>query len=188
MKDMEPLGAFARHEDHLDVRFERYYPRSVERVWSALTDPARLEDWMGVSRVEPHVGGRYELMLDQANPMTGRILVWEPPHVLEFTWSNAHAPNSTVRYELMRDGEGTRLIFTHTGMPYASSALMLPGWHVLFGRLGDVLEAPAPQPTPGWREMQAIYVEHYKLHDVTLDPSTHGSRCVVVDTPERPNS
>jgi uncharacterized protein YndB with AHSA1/START domain len=44
MKDMEELGAFKRRDDHLDVRFERYYPRSIDRVWSALTDPRRLED------------------------------------------------------------------------------------------------------------------------------------------------
>jgi uncharacterized protein YndB with AHSA1/START domain len=173
MKDMEELGAFKRRDDHLDVRFERHYPRSIDRVWSALTDPKRLEDWMGVARVEPHVGGRYDLMLDGPHPMTGRILVWEPPQVLEFTWSNADAPDSVVRYELTREGDGARLIFTHKGMPYASSALMLPGWHVLFARLGSLLDGAAPpQSKQSWREMQAIYVDHYKLHGVMLDHST----------------
>jgi hypothetical protein len=79
----EQLGAFERSDDRIDMRFERHYPRSIETVWSALTDPVRLNDWMGAAHVEPRVGGRYELMLDGANPMTGRILIWEPPHVLE---------------------------------------------------------------------------------------------------------
>jgi uncharacterized protein YndB with AHSA1/START domain len=171
MKGTEELGAFKRHDDHLDVRFERYYPRAIEKVWSALTDPARLEDWMGAARVEPHVGGRYELMLGGPHPMTGRVLVWEPPQVLAFTWSNTHAPDSIVRYALSREGEGTRLIFTHEGMPYATSALMLPGWHTFLGRLGDLLDAASPpRSKPSWREMQAIYVDHYKLDGVMLDP------------------
>ena len=170
MKGIEELGAFKRRDDHIDVRFERRYPRPVETVWSALTDPARLADWMGVSHVEPRVGGRFDLMVDGPHPMTGRVLVWEPPQVLEFTWSNADAPDSTVRYELTRDGDGTRLIFTHKGMPYASSALMLPGWHVYLARLGSLLdEAPPTQSKPSWREMQAIYVDRYKLHGVRLD-------------------
>ena len=50
------------------------------------------------------------------------------PHVLEFSWSNTHAPQSIVRYELQPRDRGTWLVFTHRGMPYANSALMLPGW------------------------------------------------------------
>ena len=132
LEQLDSLGAFERRGDHLDVRFERRYAHAIEKVWRALTDPARLEDWMGRARVEPHVGGRYELMLDGPHPMTGRILVWEPPQTLEVSWRNADAPDSIIRYALTRDSEGTRMIFTHTHMPYASSALMLPGWHVLF--------------------------------------------------------
>jgi uncharacterized protein YndB with AHSA1/START domain len=170
MSATEELGAFKRRDDHIDVRFERHYPSPVETVWSALTDPARLADWMGVSHVEPFVGGRFDMMLDGPHPMTGRVLVWEPPQVLELTWSNADAPDSTVRYELTREGHGTRLIFMHKGMPYASSALMLPGWHTFFARLGSLLDDAAPaQARPSWREMQAIYVDHYKLQGVRLD-------------------
>jgi len=171
MNPEEQLGTFERRDDRLDLRFERYYPRSIERVWSALTDPTRLQDWIGAAYVEPHVGGRYELMLDGPNPMTGRILAWEPPEVLEFTWGNAHSADSVARYELARKGDGTRLIFMHKGIPYANSALMLPGWHFFFERLGAlVIEAAVRQSKHSWRELQAIYVDQYKLIGVTLDP------------------
>jgi uncharacterized protein YndB with AHSA1/START domain len=170
MSATEALGVFKRRDDHIDVRFERQYPRPVETVWSALTDPARLADWMGISHIEPRVGGRFDLMIEGGHPMTGRVLVWEPPQILEFTWSNTHAPDSVVRYELAPEGDGTLLIFTHKGMPYENSALMLPGWHAYFARLGSLLDgAVPPRAKPGWREMQAIYVDHYKLHGVRLD-------------------
>ena len=172
MKGIDQLGAFQRHDDNIDVRFERYYPRSIDRVWSALTQPERLQDWMGASRIEPHIGGQIDLMTDGSAPMTGHILVWDPPRILEFTWSNAHAPNSVIRYELEGDGDGTRLIFTHQGMPYATSALMLPGWHFFLSQLGAALcDTEQQTPDRSWREMQEIYVEHYKLHGVALDPS-----------------
>jgi uncharacterized protein YndB with AHSA1/START domain len=58
MDIQEQLGAFERRDDSLDMRFERYYPRSIEKVWSALTDPVRLQDWMGAAYVEPRAGGR----------------------------------------------------------------------------------------------------------------------------------
>ena len=103
--------------------------------------------------------------------MVGRILIWEPPHILEFTWSNADAPASVIRYVLTPEADGTRLNFTHQRMPYASSALMLPGWHNFLSRLGNSLrddEAPRDSD-PTWREMQAIYIDHYKLTGVRLD-------------------
>jgi uncharacterized protein YndB with AHSA1/START domain len=175
LEQLDSLGAFERRGDHLDVRFERRYAHAIEKVWRALTDPARLEDWMGRARVEPHVGGRYELMLDGPHPMTGRILVWEPPQTLEVSWRNADAPDSIIRYALTRDSEGTRMIFTHTHMPYASSALMLPGWHVLFWRLGGLLDGDAkPEAKRSWREMQAVYVDRYELRGVALDISASG--------------
>ena len=103
---MRDLGTYERHGDHIDVRFERHYPRPPEKVWRALTDPERLADWMGASRVEPYVGGKFETMLDGLRPMKGRVLVWDPPKALELQWSNGHAPDSTVRYELTSEHPG----------------------------------------------------------------------------------
>ena len=168
---MHDLGTYERHGDHIDVRFERHYPRAPEKVWRALTDPERLADWMGVSYVEPHVGGRFETMLDGIKPMRGEVLIWDPPKTLELHWSNAHAPDATVRYELMPEADGTKLIFTHRHMPYATCALMLPGWHTFFARLARALEDEAPPDfEPRWRQMQAVYVEHYGLEGFQLDP------------------
>src|SRR5438552_2063215 len=108
---MDDLGTFERRGDDVDLRYERRYPRPVETVWAALTDPVRLADWIGAALVEPRVGGRYELFVDRKRPMTGRILTWEPPRLLAFTWDTGDAPPSTVRCELSHDGDGTRLIF-----------------------------------------------------------------------------
>lgn len=168
---MQDLGTYTRHGDHVDVRFERRYPRPVETVWKALTEPERLADWMGVSHVEPRLGGRYETMLDGIKPMHGRITVWDPPRTLELHWANDHAPDSTVRYELTPEKDGTRLIFTHRHLPFATSALMLPGWHVYFERLGTALSAATPPDMLArWRETQVAYIEHYGLGDLQRDP------------------
>jgi uncharacterized protein YndB with AHSA1/START domain len=172
MNNTQALGTFEKRADNLDVRFERFYPRPPETVWSALTDPTRLADWMGESRVEPRVGGKIEMMLGSPRPMTGRILVWQPPEALEFSWNNHDAPNSVIRYELAREGNGTRLVFMQKGMPFTSSALMLPGWHFLLESLGSALSdggKPAPGWPQAWRELQTVYVEHYKLQGARLD-------------------
>jgi len=168
---MDELGTFERHGDDVDLRYERRYPRPVETIWAALTEPTRLADWVGPALVEPYVGGRYELFIDRPRPMTGRILTWEPPRLLEFSWDTGDAPVNTVRCELMPDGNGTRLIFTHKGIGFPWIGLVLPGWHVNLERLAGLLSGrPQPSSMPRWRELQRIYLDHYRLEGVTIDP------------------
>src|ERR1700722_14160072 len=168
---MDDLGTIDRHGDTADIRYERRYPRPIETVWAALTEPARLADWLDQAYVEPHVGGRYELFIQRKRPMTGRILTWQPPTLLEFTWDTGDAPASVVRCELTRDGDGTRLVFAHKGIGFGWIGLALPGWHVHLERL-DLLLAGTLQPMsmPRWRELQGVYLDHYKLVGVLLDP------------------
>ena len=168
MENTQSLGVVSRRGDQYDVRFERHYARPVETVWKALTEPERLKDWMGVAHVEPFVGGRFDLIQDSAAPMTGRVRVWEPPSVLEFSWSNDDAPDSVCRYELTPAEGGTRLVFRQSGIELRRSALMLPGWHWLFDRLGNTLDG-SDVPHPSWRDMQKVYVETLKLEGVLLD-------------------
>jgi uncharacterized protein YndB with AHSA1/START domain len=171
MSAMESLGEITRVGERVDVRFERHYPRPVETVWSALTEPARLADWMGAAHVEPRQGGRIEIMTDGPFPMKGEVRIWDPPHVLEFSWSNAHAQDSVVRYELQPAGTGTKMLFTHQGIPYGSSALFSPGWHSYFATLGALLDENAARPEPDvFRKMQAVYVDRYGLQGVALNP------------------
>ena len=174
---MADPGTFERDGDRTDLRFERHYPRPIETVWAALTEPARLADWIGPALVEPHVRGRYELFIDRPRPMTGRIVTWEPPRLLEFTWDTGDAPESLVRCELTRDGDGTKLVFTHNGVGFSWIALVLPGWHSLLERLeGSLAGQPLPNSMERWRELQAMYLERYKLEGAMLDPPPgHGS-------------
>ena len=167
------LGTYTRRADgKLEIRFERTYPRPVDTVWKALTEPERLADWMGVSYVEPYVGGRFDTIQDSAAPSSGKVIAWEPPKVLEFSWSNKDAPESVIRYELTPDGNtGTRMVFTQKGVLPGRSALMMPGWQWLFDRLANVLEDKAGTLSgKSWGEWQQVYLPMLKREfgDVTL--------------------
>ena len=165
------MGTFKRDGDHIEARFERIYRRPIESVWKALTEPERLADWMGKSFVEPFVGGRYETMLDGLKPMRGRVRIWEPPTLLEYDFRNDHAPQSVARWELTPTGAETHLTFTHRGMPYVNSNLMLPGWHTYFEHLAAALEgAPPGDFETTWRSLQDVYAERYGLDELTREP------------------
>jgi uncharacterized protein YndB with AHSA1/START domain len=168
---MEELGTVDRHGDTIDLRYERHYARPIETVWAALTDSARVSDWLGQALIEPRVGGRYEVFTDRQRPMLGRILTFEPPRLLEFTWDTGDGPASKVRCELAPNGDGTTLAFIHRGVGFIWIGLVLPGWHVHLERLRSLLSGIAQALSrPRWRELQAIYIERDKLEGVMLDP------------------
>jgi hypothetical protein len=54
--------------------------------------------------------------------MTGRILVWDPPHVLEHEWKQPIVEDGVVRYELTTDGDGTLLRFLTAASASATRA------------------------------------------------------------------
>jgi uncharacterized protein YndB with AHSA1/START domain len=178
---MDEFGTFDRVGDQATLHYERRYARPIQTVWAALTTPERLADWLGAAFVEPFAGGRFELFIDRPDPdarMLGRVLRWDPPNLLEFSWKVGSEPETTVRCELTADGpNATRLLFSHGAMGFKWVGLVLPGWHSLFERLTTALETGGPTPASmeRWRELQVLYIERYRLEGVLLDPPAgHG--------------
>jgi hypothetical protein len=95
----------------------------------------------------------------------------EPPRTLEYSWDTGDAPATVVRWELSPDGSGTKLVLRHAGLQARWIGLVLPGWHNILERLAGLLAgAPKPDSMERWRELQAIYLAHYQLEGVMIDP------------------
>lgn len=67
-------------------RFEAFYPDSRTKVWTALTDPKAVAEWMMANDFRPKVGHRFHFRVDPQPGFNGEIAcevkVWEPPHRL----------------------------------------------------------------------------------------------------------
>ena len=162
---MDPFGTATPAEgDALTLCYERRFPRPIATVWAALTQPERLADWLGACAVEPVVGGRFDVFLDREAPrqVVGRVLAWDAPHLLSFSWKWPHLPDTVVRIELAADTpQTTTMLFTHHGVPHDQRHLVLPGWHVYLERLGQALDGTKPDADfgPRFQEMQAAYAD-----------------------------
>jgi uncharacterized protein YndB with AHSA1/START domain len=123
-----------------EVRFDRLIDQPVAKVWAALTDPAVLKNWMGDITVEPRVGGKYVIDFRGAELMTGTITAFEPQRMLAYTWiEDGKLPPSQVRWELSRDGDGCRLVLTHTYPASMTRKQIIPflgGWHAFMDVIG----------------------------------------------------
>ena len=147
------------------ISFERRLRHPVERVWAALADPGERSAWLGPGTMEPHIGGAVSIHTGpQDQPvmhraMTGRVLAWDPPHVLEHEWVQPGLAVSGVRYELEPDADGTVLRLTHR-RSVAAGIGGRAGWHAYLDRLGAYLGG---MPVPPWgarrAEVQELYGE-----------------------------
>ncbi|MEV0284927.1 SRPBCC family protein [Kribbella sp. NPDC050820] len=149
----DPQGELTIDGDRATMTFRRHLPHPIGAVWAALTDPLERKAWFGETTIDPRAGGFIEMMPDEppaapdAKRLTGRILVWDPPYVLEHEWNQRIVESSVVRYELSPDGEGTLLTFTHIGLSPTNARGFLPGTHAFLDRLTCHL---AGNQLPNW--------------------------------------
>jgi uncharacterized protein YndB with AHSA1/START domain len=166
-----PAGVTARASGTIDVgagdravlRFRRRVPYPVQRVWSALTDPAELAGWWGDAEIDLKVGGAFVLRWrntaadGSTATMRATITHLEAPRLLETSGS----PHGVLRWELTPDGDGTVLDFSSTvELPAQYRTMVLAGWHWHLDALAPWLGGTTADlvAVTGWDEVHRGYL------------------------------
>jgi uncharacterized protein YndB with AHSA1/START domain len=146
------------------MTFVRRLPYPIATVWAAITDPAQRAAWFGQTTIDGRLGGEIEMMPSgtpappEMKRMTGRILAWDPPHLLEHEWRQGIVEDGVVRYQLAADGDETVLTFTHRGLSVRNAQGFIPGTHAFLDRLGAYLSR---DEIPGWSERYEVLAPSY---------------------------
>ncbi len=149
---VRPEDAFSTFVD----RLQAWWPPSA--TWSG--------DVLETVAIEPRLGGfchergPHGLRLDW-----GRVVAWEPPHRLAFSWQIAFdrtpEPNparaSQVELTFAPDGDGTRVTLTHDGFArhgadgqaYRDAMASDAGWPTILGRYRAAIARREEAPWEG---------------------------------------
>ena len=165
-----PYGRVHRREDDYQLHFERHYPHPIARVWAALTTPAQLAQWFAPGEITLVPGGEVHLAFtDGEGVIDGQVTALDPPHLLEFTWTDHGKDLGIVRWELAARDDGTQLVLIHT-LSNAARDFGLPalaGWHMMLRRLAALLDRqPVPPLGEGWQEFHEHYAQAGVMGDL----------------------
>ncbi len=127
------------------IHAEHFFAHAPSAVWRALTDPALLSRWWASGDVRPIVGHRFELDMGHWGKQPCEVLAVEPERLLSYRFA-AGTLDTTITWELVPEGQGTRLKLTHEGFDLESRLSrrafegMKPGWPMVLERLAAALE------------------------------------------------
>ncbi len=151
------------------VRIEDRYDTTLDDLWSAITDPARLARWYGQVEGDLRPGGKIHLYLESDDwEGTGRVEACEPPRRLlvttresDVSWRKGQgvAPfDSTLEATLTANGDQTLLVIEVKGMPLNVLAAYGAGWQIHAEDLAAYLAGRERSDTEAqWRELVPAY-------------------------------
>ncbi len=128
--------------DRLEARLERIIDHDRREVWRMLTDPAALVNWLAPAEIDARKGGRIHIDFPESGAIIdSRIVEFDPPGLLAYSWSSGDEPERPLRWQLESLGTETRLALT----------LRLPGDEDIATDAHIEMRGPRgrPDPVPG---------------------------------------
>jgi uncharacterized protein YndB with AHSA1/START domain len=163
---MYPMATLDEIGGKAVLRFERRLAHPPEKVFRAISEPAELAHWFPASvelELRPGAPIRFTFEEHDVDGGTGEVIEAEPPRLLVYSWGDG-----MLRWEVVPDGAGCRLHFTHTlgaGGGWGgrlAAARHAAGWDECLAGLEARLDGADPDG-PGWFERSEAYVERFGL-------------------------
>lgn len=125
-------GSLRTAEDAGVVRLEARFVADEDDVWSALTDPRRLGQWLGDLEGDLRSGSDVRARFVATGwEGTLRVDVCDRLKRLLITTTSAGEPECVIEVTLAADGEQTRAVFEDRGLPLGQIAAYGAGDQVL---------------------------------------------------------
>lgn len=137
----QELGVLRRVGESLEGRLERRIEHDQQAVWTLLTAPERLAEWLAPGTIELRLGGAAKLnFTDSGTVIDSQVTAFEAPRLIEYSWSSPGEPARPVRWETQALEGATRLTLTVSVPQNEDIARACAGWEAHLSMLLGALE------------------------------------------------
>lgn len=160
MSDAEFLTAkLSTLGDTSAARIEVTLDCSAADLWSFLTQPDRLPQWLAPGRIELEQGGAARLdFQDSGIAIDSRVTQCKAPFALAYSWSGPGEPNRPVRWRLTPVEEGTHLTLDLEIPAQEDIARAAAGWAAHLEMLAAAIAgAPMKFPFPTFKAARETF-------------------------------
>lgn len=135
------LGRLTRGEGCTIADLARRLDHPPAAVWAMLTDPAKLVEWLAPGEIAGEVGGPAKLnFVDSGIVIDSQVAAYEPPRLLEYSWSGPGEPSRPLRWEIAPADEGCVLTLRLKVPDGEDVARSCAGWEAHLEMLEAALE------------------------------------------------
>ncbi|MDP6375317.1 MAG: SRPBCC family protein [Pseudomonadales bacterium] len=157
----DDLGSIEKRGDEYEAVLERTLDHNLPAVWVMLTEPDKMEEWLASGEIKLSKGGGAKLnFVDSGIVIDSTVTEFDPPHVLEYSWSSCGEPLRPVRWELEATEDGSRLRLTLRNPADEDVARSCAGWEAhLMVLLAAIESVPIKFPFEHFMETREAYNE-----------------------------
>ncbi|MFY9929476.1 MAG: SRPBCC domain-containing protein [Streptosporangiaceae bacterium] len=155
------LGSLRTADGKGVVRMEDRLDAAIDDVWSAFTDPLRLDRWVGEVAGDLRRAGEFHFhFYASGSEGTGRVEACEPSRRLLLTMAIGQPEEDVIEVMLAADGDQTILVVEERGMPLGQVAAYGAGVQIHVEDLAAYL-AGRERCDAGarWNELQPAYID-----------------------------
>ena len=160
MSDAAFLPAtFARKAGATGARLALSLDACAGDVWSYLTQPDLLPQWLAPGRIELEQGGAARLdFQDSGIVIDSRVTRCKAPRSLAYSWSGPGEPERPMCWSLEPEGDGTRLTLDLQIPAGEDAARAAAGWAAHLEMLAAAMAgAPMKFPFPTFKAAREAY-------------------------------
>ena len=110
----------------MKINKEKFLPFAIEDVWKAISEQDLISKWFIQADFKAEVGYQYKFTHEKTE-IVGEVLEVNPVFDLVYTWMvNGTNVNTTVRWQLEKVEEGTKVHIEHFGFDKYEEAQVAP--------------------------------------------------------------
>jgi uncharacterized protein YndB with AHSA1/START domain len=160
MTHTQILGSVRAENGVGAVRVEDVYDATPEELWSAITEPERLANWVADVTGDLTVGSTVQATFTSSWEGPVRIDVCQPHQRLLVTMNPGEPDETVVEAVLTPEGDRTRLVVEERGLPLDQAAAYGAGWQAHVEDLTAHLAGRSRGDWRGrWNELAGPYAE-----------------------------